>query len=209
MSANKLGKLLQSGMITLGLEPSARVVDALLHYIALLDRWNRAYNLTAIRDPQDMITRHLLDSLAVMPYIEGPHLVDVGTGPGLPGIPLALLSPDFDWVLVDSNGKKTRFVIQAVAELGLKNIRVITGRVAELKLESRCNTVISRAFSDITAFIDGAWHLCREDGQLLAMKGSPEADELQRLPAGYDAELIPLQVPGLAAQRCIIRIIHK
>jgi len=205
----ELGQLLQRGMTTLGLEPPAGVLECLLQYVALLDKWNHSYNLTAIRDPRAMITRHLLDSLAVMPYIEGPQLADVGTGPGLPGIPLALMRPDFDWVLIDSNGKKTRFVTQAVAELGLKNVRVLTGRVAEMQLESRCNTVISRAFTDIAAFIGGAGHLCRDDGQLLAMKAVVVADELLQLPDGYYAERIPLQVPDLDAQRCIIRIVHK
>jgi len=196
-------------MAGLGLTPTDAVVGRLLQYIALLGKWNRAYNLTAIRDPYAMITRHLLDSLAVIPYIEGPHLVDVGTGPGLPGIPLALMCPDLDWVLLDSNGKKTRFVTQAVAELGLDNVRVKTGRVAETSLEPRCNTVISRAFSDLVAFIEGAGHLCREDGQLLAMKAAAAADELQQLPLAYNAQQIPLQIPGLDAQRCIIRIVRK
>jgi 16S rRNA (guanine527-N7)-methyltransferase len=205
----ELGRLLQQGMGEMGLEAPVGLLERLLQYIGLLDKWNRTYNLTAIRDPRAMITRHLLDSLAVMPYIEGPRLADVGTGPGLPGIPLALMCPDHEWILLDSNSKKTRFVTQAVAELGLTNVRVITGRVAELRLESPCNTVISRAFTDIAAFIDGAGHLCRGDGQLLAMKGAAVADELQQLPDGYRAELIPLQVPGLDAQRCIVRITHK
>lgn len=203
------GQLLQRGLLALGLEPAVSAVENLLHYVDLLGKWNRTYNLTAIRDPRAMITRHLLDSLAVMPYIEGPLLVDVGTGPGLPGIPLAMLSPDFSWVLLDCNAKKTRFVTQAVAELGLKNIRVVTGRVAEVELEPRCNTVISRAFTDVTAFINGAGHLCREGGQMLAMKGAPDEHELAQLPAGYQAERITLQVPDLDAQRCIIRITHK
>lgn len=205
----ELGQLLQRGLLALGLEPAESAVENLLHYVDLLGKWNRTYNLTAIRDPRAMITRHLLDSLAVMPYIEGPLLVDVGTGPGLPGIPLAVLSPDYSWVLLDSNAKKTRFVTQAVAELGLKNIRVVTGRVAGVELEPRCNTVISRAFTDVTAFINGAGHLCREDGQMLAMKGAPEEHELELLPAGYQSERIELQVPELDAQRCIIRITHN
>jgi len=205
----ELAQLLQRGMEALDLEASTEVVGQLLQYVALLDKWNRTYNLTAIREPRAMITRHLLDSLAAMPYIEGPFLADVGTGPGLPGIPLALMRPDLNWVLLDSNSKKTRFVTQAVAEIGLENVRVLTGRVADIELESRCNTVISRAFTDISAFINGAGHLCREEGQLLAMKGAAVTDELQRLPDGYSAERIPLQVPGLDAQRCIIKIVHK
>lgn len=207
--SGELGQLLLRGMAALGLEPSEKAVTGLLQYVALLVKWNRTYNLTAIRDPRAMITRHLLDSMAVMPYIEGPLLADVGTGPGLPGIPLALLCPDYDWVLLDSNGKKTRFVTQAVAELGLGNVQVVTGRVAEVQLKSCCNTVISRAFTDIAAFIDGAGHLCCKDGQLLAMKGDPDVEEFQHLPDGYVAEQIPLQVPELDAQRCIIRIVHK
>jgi len=199
-------QLLRRGMQALALEPADPAVEKLLHYIDLLAKWNHSYNLTAIRDPGEMITRHLLDSLSVMPYIEGPRLVDVGTGPGLPGIPLAILSPEYSWVLLDSNAKKTRFVIQAVAELGLKNVRVITGRVAGVELAPLCDTVISRAFAQTRAFIDSAGHLCREDGRMLAMKGAPEQDELADLPPGYRAEFISLQVPGLDARRCIIRI---
>jgi len=199
-------QLLRHGLQALALEPADPAVEKLLRYVDLLGKWNRSYNLTAIRDPGEMITRHLLDSLSVMPYIEGPRLVDVGTGPGLPGIPLAILSPEYSWVLLDSNAKKTRFVTQAVAELGLGNVRVITGRVAGVELEPCCNTVISRAFAHTRVFIDSVGHLCCEDGRMLAMKGAPEQAELTDLPPGYRAELISLQVPGLDARRCIIRI---
>jgi 16S rRNA (guanine527-N7)-methyltransferase len=201
--------ILRQGMIDLGLEPAAGILARIMKYLMLLEKWGRVYNLTAIRRPQDMARRHILDSLATMPYIEGPYLLDVGTGPGLPGIPLAVMTPDYHWVLLDSNGKKTRFVTQAVAELGLENVRVVTGRAAGQRLKPRCNTVISRAFSDLQAFVDEAAHLCAEDGQMLAMKGAVTADELGRVPPAYSSQRIELQVPGLKAQRCIIKLVHK
>ena len=202
-------EILEQGMCELGFEADAGVILQCTKYLLLLDKWNHVYNLTAVRRLQDMATRHILDSMAVMPYIEGPRLLDVGTGPGLPGIPLALLTPDCQWTLLDSNGKKTRFVIQAVADLGLENVRVLTGRAAEQTLEPRCNTVISRAFSDIGIFVEEAAHLCIDSGQLLAMKGAVTAEELDRVPAQYAATRIDLNVPGLDAQRCIIKLVHK
>ena len=204
-----LQEILEQGVAELGLQVDSGVVHQCIKYLMLLAKWNHVYNLTAVRRIEDMATRHILDSLAVMPYIEGPRLLDVGTGPGLPGIPLALVTPDCHWTLLDSNGKKTRFVIQAVAELGLANVRVVTGRVADQKLEPKYNTVISRAFSDLKAFVEEAARLCLDSGQLLAMKGAVTAEELERVPAQYAATRIDLNVPGLAAQRCIIKLVHK
>ncbi len=204
-----LHHLLESGMAALGLQPTANHVASFLSYIEILSKWNHTYNLTAIRDPKLMVSHHVLDSLAAMPYISGPKLADVGTGPGLPGIPLALMTPDLEWLLIDSNGKKTRFVTQAVAQLGLRNVQVITGRVADQVIEPRCNTVISRAFSQIIDFINGAGQLCREDGQLLAMKGVIDEIELSQVPQNYAIEPILLQVPLLDAQRCIIRLTYN
>lgn len=197
---------LASGMTDLGLTYTPAQMTELLSYIELLAKWNRTYNLTAIRDPLLMVSHHILDSLAAMPYIVGPKIADIGTGPGLPGIPLAIMLPDFEWILLDSNGKKTRFVTQAVAELGLANVRVITARVADQHLDVGCNTLISRALSQLSAFISGAGHLCHDDGQLLAMKGVIDTDELKQVPASYSAEPILLLVPSLDAQRCIIRL---
>ena len=204
-----LQRELEDGLASLNLTTADDVVTKLLHYVAMLVKWNRTYNLTAIREPKAMISRHLLDSLAVMPYICGPNILDVGTGAGLPGIPLALMNLDFNWVLLDSNGKKTRFVTQAVAELGLNNVTVVTGRVAEQGQVGHFNTVISRAFSNLNAFIEGAGHLCRPDGQLLAMKGIVDEAELKQIPPNYTAEHILLQVPALDAQRCIIKFVIK
>jgi 16S rRNA (guanine527-N7)-methyltransferase len=204
-----LHKILEQGITALKLEADSGLIQQCLKYMTLLDKWNRVYNLTAVRQPVEMVRRHILDSLAVMPYIVGPDLIDVGTGPGLPGIPLALMTPDYHWILLDANGKKTRFVTQAVAELGLRNVSVVTGRVAEQTLEPRCNTVISRAFSDLKAFVTEAAHLCAVDGQMLAMKGDVTADELARVPQTHAAQQIVLNVPGLEAQRCIIKLVHK
>lgn len=201
--------ILEQGVAGLGLDITAGVIRQCLKYLKLLDKWNHVYNLTAVRQARDMATRHILDSLAVMPYIVGPRLLDVGTGPGLPGIPLALATPEYQWTLLDSNGKKTRFVIQAVADLGLTNVRVVTGRVAEQDFEPRFNTVISRAFSDVSVFIEATAQLCIDGGQWLAMKGAVTTAELERIPAAYSTSRIDLNIPGLDAQRCIIKLVHK
>ncbi len=188
----------------LGVETQAKLVA----YVRLLEKWNRTYNLTAVREPQQMVTRHLLDSLAILPYLKGPRVLDIGTGAGLPGLPLALARPDLQFVLLDSNAKKTRFVTQACAELGLKNIEVVNNRVEKYHPEAPFDTIVSRAFSTITDMLVANRHVCGAAGQFLAMKGIYPQEELAGIPTGYTVSGVPmLVVPGLSAARHVVIIV--
>ena len=195
---------LQQGLSTLALEINAFQLDALLNYIQLMVKWNQAYNLTAVRDPLDMVTIHLLDSLAVLPHIEAPRIADIGTGAGLPGIPLAICLPDQHFVLVDSNAKKTRFVRQVVLELKLKNVEVVHSRVEQFKTDALFSTVITRAFASMVDIVNLTEHLLADAGVLLAMKGQHPEQELAELKAAYS--VIPIKAPGIDAERCLIRV---
>lgn len=205
---NNLATQLQRGLEALHLELEAPVCQGLLDYLALLAKWNKAYNLTAVRDPQEMVTRHLLDSLAVVPYVRGEYIIDVGTGGGLPGIPLALVFPDRRFVLLDSNSKKTRFLVQVKAELGLSNVTVVHSRVEEYQPEQLFDAVITRAFASVADILKGSRHLLTPQGEFLAMKGAVPEEELSELPQGFHLiEVIALKVPGLEQeQRHLLRI---
>jgi len=178
----------------------------ILVYLELLVKWNKAYNLTAIRSPERMFTHHILDSLAVASYIEGPRILDVGTGPGFPGLPLAMMQPDQHFILLDSNSKKTRFVNQAVLELGLENVEVITSRVENYKPKQNVNTVVSRAFTSLNEFVQKTSSLCVKKGLLIAMKGRYPTEEISSLDPGADFEVITLQVPDLNAERHLVLV---
>lgn len=154
---------------------------ALIAYLGLLERWNRAYNLTAVRDPEQMVPRHLLDSLAVLPWVTRGPVLDLGTGAGLPGIPLAIARPKLGFTLIDSNGKKTRFVRQAVLELGLENVEVIQARLEAYQPEHKFATIVARALAPLPSLYSGARALATEDARLLALKGSQAAAELAAL----------------------------
>jgi len=196
--ASALETTLADGLAALGIAADAGQQRGLLAYVALLAKWNRVYNLTAVREPRQMVVRHILDSLAVLPYLHGRRVLDVGTGGGLPGIPLALLSPEREFVLLDSNGKKTRFVQQAVLELGLDNVGVVHARVEAWRPAQAFDTVISRAFASIGDMLNKAGTYCVEDGRLLAMKGALPEYELASLPAGFEVVAIHrLRVPGM------------
>lgn len=198
---------LQRGIDALKLSVSESTIDKLLQYLALLQKWNRAYNLTAVRDPTEMISRHLLDSLAVAPLVRGEWIADVGTGAGLPGIPLALVLPDKHFDLIDSNGKKIRFVTQALAELNIANARALQARVETLQPEQKYAAVLSRAFASLRDMAEGCTHLLAPDGVLLALKGTYPEEELQALPAHYRVSAThALDVPGEIGQRHLIEI---
>ena len=200
-----LAECLAQALAELGLSLPARTRADLLAYVALMDKWNRVYNLTAVRSRREMLIRHVLDSLTVAPHIAGPRVLDVGSGAGLPGIPLALALPDTHFTLLDSVAKKTRFIVQAVGELGLSNVGVETRRLESYQPADLFDTVISRAFSDTVQFIGLAGRLCRPGGQLLAMKGRDPAGELAGLPAGFElAGLTRLSVPGLDEERHLV-----
>jgi 16S rRNA (guanine527-N7)-methyltransferase len=200
-----LEEKLATGLAELGFPLSAEVRRRLLEYVALLQKWNKVYNLTAVRDPQNMLVQHLFDSLAVLPLLHGRRIIDVGTGPGLPGIPLALANPALDVTLLDSNHKKTTFLRQACLELGLTNATVVCERVEAWRPEEKYDVVISRAFSDLAEFVDLTRHLCSNDGVMLAMKGIYPYEELTRLPACVVLQRVEqLIVPSLDAERHLV-----
>jgi len=193
---------LHQGIIDLGLDLPAVAETQLLQFLQLLAKWNQAYNLTAVRDPQEMVTRHLLDSLVLLPYLLGTRVLDIGTGPGLPGIPLAVARPDCSFTLLDANAKKTRFVTQAMGELGLKNVEVVQERVENYRPEQKFDTLVARAFSSIADMLASARHLCAPGGRFLAMKGVYPEEELAAIPVDYTvSEVLALKVPGLDAAR--------
>jgi 16S rRNA (guanine527-N7)-methyltransferase len=198
-----LQEKLTQGLLELGLDIDVATQQKLLDYLALLEKWNKVHNLTAVRNPEEMVTLHLLDSLSVFPHIKSGHLLDVGSGAGLPGIPLALTRPDLQVTVLDSSHKKASFMRQAKAELGINNLDVVCGRVEEFQPEIGFDGVISRAFSDLAEFVRLTSHLCAGHGVWMAMKGVYPYDELAQL-KGYSAEVIPLHVPELDAQRHLV-----
>ncbi|OOZ39388.1 16S rRNA (guanine(527)-N(7))-methyltransferase RsmG [Solemya pervernicosa gill symbiont] len=200
-------ELFEQGLAALHLDLSAEVQQKFMDYIALMLKWNRVYNLTSVRKPALMVTRHLLDSLVVLQHIKEPRLLDVGSGAGLPGIPLALARPDWQIVLLDGNAKKTRFMTQAVADLGLQNVKVVHERVELFKPEQPFDTIISRAFSTVENMTEMAGGLLAPEGRLLAMKGVYPLAELEMLPDGFTVkEVIKLDVPTLDADRHLVWI---
>lgn len=198
---------LAEGIDALGLGVSAHTQERLLAFRDLLARWNRTYNLTAVRNPAQMIERHLLDSLAVTPYLNGERVLDVGSGAGLPGVPLALVEDQRHFVLLDSQAKRARFLRQVTIELGIANLEVVQARVEDYRPACLFDTIVSRAFSRIADFVRLAGMLCAGQGVLLAMKGMLDATELSELaPPWSVVETIPLVVPGLVAERHLLRI---
>lgn len=200
----KLAEDLQHGSAQLGIALSIEAQHKLLEYVAMLHKWNRVYNLTAIRDPQQMVSNHLLDSLAVMPYLWAGRWLDVGCGAGLPGVVLAVAQPDWQFTLLDSNSKKTSFVQQVIIELGLRNVAVHCARAEEWQAAERFDGIISRAFTGLGDFIATTRHLMAPQGRWAAMKGIAE-QELAGIPEGCSVEqVIPLRVPGLRAARSLV-----
>lgn len=187
--------------------------EKMLQYLHLLARWNQAFNLTAIRDMSQMVWLHLLDSLVITPYLHGERILDVGTGAGLPGIPLALTLPDKEFVLMDSNSKKTRFLTQAKSELGLKNIEIIHSRCEDYQPNETTkafNTIVSRAFSSIPVMLAKTQHLLADGGQFLAMKGTYPAQEIHHLPQEFRVLGVEkLNIKGLLADRHVVCIARK
>lgn len=195
--------ILESGLTQMNLAISAEKQSQLLAYLQLLQKWNQTYNLTAITDFEKMITHHLLDSLSVSPFISGNQIADVGSGAGLPGIPLAIQFPEKHFVLMDSVGKKTRFISHAARELGLKNVSVFHGRAEEYQTRHAFDTMIARAVASVDVLITIADYLLHDQGILLMMK----ADEIP--PNQYAARIEKLQVPGIDTNRMLIMMEKK
>jgi len=198
-------KILQQGLESLEIKSDTDQLKKLLAFIQLIEKWNKTYNLTAVRNREDMARLHILDSLTVLPFIEGNRVADIGTGAGLPGIPLAIFLPDVKFILVDSNSKKTRFVQQAILELKLKNVSVQHSRVENFQPDILFSTVTMRAFASLQDIMDLTKHLIAPSGILLAMKGQqPDIAEINALTTPHS--IIQLTIPEVEAERCLIRI---
>lgn len=214
-TASEYRSALCDGLAQLELSLSEMQQNQLLAYLDLLFKWNRTFNLSGVRDMSEMLSRHLLDSLSLAPLLSGQCILDVGTGPGLPGIPLAICFPEKQFVLLDSNGKKTRFVFQAKLQLGLKNVEVHQARIETFRETCRIDTIVSRAFSSLVDMVTLTQHLLRSDGtgkprRVLAMKGQLPAEELASLPSWIaQGRLLSVNVPGCDGERHIVELLTR
>jgi 16S rRNA (guanine527-N7)-methyltransferase len=201
----KLENTLESGLAAQGLALPQEVQKKLLDYLALLAKWNKVHNLTAVREPEDMVTLHLLDSFSILSHLHSKQILDVGSGAGLPGIPIALARPECKVTVLDSSHKKAAFLSQAKAELGIENLEVVCKRVEQYQPENKFQTIVSRAFSDLSEFVRLTGHLLAEGGSWMAMKGVHPYDELEQV-KHMQTQVLPLAVPGLDAQRHLVLI---
>ncbi|AFJ48996.1 16S rRNA (guanine(527)-N(7))-methyltransferase RsmG [Shimwellia blattae] len=203
---NELNRLLSDAGITL----SDHQKQQLVGYVDMLNKWNKAYNLTSVRDPKEMLVRHIMDSIVVAPFLEGERFIDVGTGPGLPGIPLAIVRPESHFTLLDSLGKRVRFLRQVQHELKLDNITPVQSRVEAFPAEPPFDGVISRAFASLTDMLSWCHHLTGEHGRFYALKGVEPVDELNTLDPAFTLEkVVRLQVPRLDGERHLVIIQPK
>ncbi len=203
---NELLAALQQNNISI----SDAMTPSLVQYLELMLKWNSTYNLTAITTPRDMIYLHLIDSLVVAPYIHGTHCLDIGTGAGLPGIPLAITHPEQQWTLLDKNSKKTRFLIQVVAELQLKNVQVVHQRGEAFHPTHGFDNILSRAFGSLPLFVSTTAHLLNPNGKLIAMKGKIPDDELADLPAQIQVQSLQrIEIQGIDVERHVICLTLK
>nr|WP_255709898.1 16S rRNA (guanine(527)-N(7))-methyltransferase RsmG [Lelliottia sp. WAP21] len=183
--------------------------NQLVAYVDMLNKWNKAYNLTSVRDPNEMLVRHILDSIVVAPHLQGERFIDVGTGPGLPGIPLSIVRPESHFTLLDSLGKRVRFLRQVQHELKLENIEPVQSRVEDFPSEPPFDGVISRAFASLNDMVSWCKHLPGQNGRFYALKGLVPEDEIAQLPAGFSVENITkLRVPQLEGERHLVIIKH-
>jgi 16S rRNA (guanine527-N7)-methyltransferase len=196
---------LEQGLDAMGLVLDSTQRRQLLAYLALLQTWNRAFNLTAVRDPAQMVSRQLLDSLSILTWVDAGPVLDIGTGAGLPGLPLAIACPTLPFTLLDSNGKKTRFVQQAASEIGLGNVEVLQCRIEELDRPGHYARITSRAFATLADIVTATPALLTDDGCWLAMKGVRPDAEIDGLPSTVHSEVLPLSVPGETAARHLVR----
>jgi len=194
------------GLEQMGIPLAQERQDQLLAFVALLQRWNRAYNLTAVTEPAEMVARHLLDSLSILPALRGRLFLDAGSGGGLPGVPLAIARPDCRFILLDSNGKKVRFLRQARRELGLDNIEPVQGRLETYRPDSPPDAVITRALAPLGRLIQWSALWLEQGVPLLAMKSDRAESEIQSVPDTYNVRLDELKIPGLRGRRCLATV---
>ena len=205
-----LEQQLRRGLDELGLQCNEQEIRKLLNYLQLLEKWNSSFNLSGIADIESMLSRHLLDSLSLHSYLTGNQLADVGTGAGLPGIPLAILNPQKHFALIDSNGKKTRFLFHVKTVLGLENISIVNCRIEHYQSPQQIDMVMSRAFSSLADLVDMSRHLLVRGSRLLAMKGRYPEQEINSLPNDFTvARVEKLKIPGDETQRHLIELIRK
>ena len=201
---------LRQGLGELGLFATDQQLNLLLRYLLLLDKWNASFNLSGVVEINSMVSRHLLDSLAINVHLQGSVFVDIGSGAGLPGIPLAILNPENHFILVDSNGKKTRFLFQAKTELGLANIDVENCRIEHYQSTQQIDMVMCRAFSALGDVVSKSQHLLEKEGKFLAMKGRYPEEEIAALPNCFEiSKTTKLQIPGNDSERHLIEIVKK
>jgi 16S rRNA (guanine527-N7)-methyltransferase len=206
VDATACGQRLAEGSALMGLTLQANHQQQLLSYLALMHKWNKAFNLTAVRDPLEMVSRHLLDSLVLLPYLQGECCLDMGTGPGLPGIPLSIMRPDIQLTLLDSNSKKVRFLRQVVLELGLDHCQPIHSRVEAYRVERPLHMLTARAVTTLSGLLEVSRHLRDSETLLLAMKGRNPQQEINELSADYACNVTPLDVPYTNGERCLVAI---
>lgn len=197
----KLDRLLNQAEISLTDQQKQQLVDL----VKLLDKWNKAYNLTSVRNPDEMLVKHILDSLVVSSYLQGKYFIDVGTGPGLPGLPLAIINPDKEFVLLDSLGKRISFIRHVIRELGIHNVKPVLSRVEEYQPDHQFDGVLSRAFASLKDMTDWCHHLPASSGMFYALKGQYHQEEVQELSDSFFVEdVIPLSVPNLVGERHLV-----
>jgi len=201
---------LESLLAQANIQVSEQQKDQLIELVNLLNKWNKAYNLTSVRDPQEMLVKHILDSLVVSPYLQGDRFIDVGTGPGLPGLPLAIINPDKQFVLLDSLGKRVSFIRNAVLKLRLTNVTPVLSRVEEYQPEEKFDGVLSRAFASLKDMTEWCHHLLSSDGLFYALKGIYHQEEVQNLNDIFTVEkVVSLNVPTLVGERHLVLLTKK
>ena len=206
----ELLSLLQKSVNQLDIKVSEPQQQKLIAFVLMMDKWNKAYNLTSVRNPKDMVLKHLVDSIVIAPHLSGQVYIDVGTGPGLPGIPLAILHPELTFILLDSLGKRVRFMKQVAYELKIDNIQPVQSRVEDYQSSLVIDGVISRAFASLKDMLHWCQHLVDSSGLFLALKGQLPEEEISQLPAEYSVvDIIKLQVPGLEGDRHLVKIQKK
>ncbi len=197
----RLAQLIEQAGMNIPAEQQAQLIG----YVEMLHKWNKAYNLTSVRDPNEMIVKHIMDSIVVSQHLDGQSYIDVGTGPGLPGIPLAIINPEKTFTLLDSLGKRIRFIRQVLHELKITNVTAVQSRVEDFQPEQGFDGVLSRAFASMSDMVNWCHHLPSPQGQFLALKGQVDQVEIDELPAGCSVtDIKPLTVPGLEGQRHLV-----